>query len=547
MAKKVKQDSIFQNTMSNQKLGIDLVLVLVIAMPFIWVILTNVYLPVTDESYQLEAAMNLIAGHGYTASRELGFDLAQINYQYLTAWPMGYSALLALVMQVGINLNDAAILTKTIGVIISILNWYSLSKAGNLKLPCRLIFAAFLGFYVAIVATSASDLIVFAIFPFVINKLIYLKENREKLEIKSQVKYLILLGATLGVAVCFKYSALPMILIGFLMVLYIYQGKEIGVVLNRLFLYSTPAVAVISCLFISNYLAAKSISTITDIPIHKEIALFRISWLTSMASGLFVDALIIPKIIFEFLTNNVDEGISKVVENTYKVVAVVVALFVLSKRELSESWLKIVGSISAVSVILFLALTTMLFYNDTEYNPLQHGRYYQYLIPLLVLATLTTIQSSVANSSGKLIIRITVVVIISFFAVTTIKYSYYLNCIMQTEGLGSEIAKVEVSRILEEAYPNGVVVFAEGDSFHSAPWKGMYPIHYQTPERKELNFSKRTLVILICNIESSRRGLKQKNGCEESGFALLAKAEVFTEIKITSQKTLFWKVMEKNI
>jgi hypothetical protein len=113
--------------------------------------------------------------------------------------------------------------------------------------------------------------------------------------------------------------------------------------------------------------------------------------------------------------------------------------------------------------------------------------------------------------------------------------------------VGSELAKVQVSKIKEQTSPEVVIVFAEGDSFHSSPWKGVYPLYTRIPTKKELNFSKKTLVILICGVDSSRNGIIEKNGCEESGFFSLAKQEGFNEYRLNQQKILFWKIFEKNI
>ena len=103
---------------------------------------------------------------------------------------------------------------------------------------------------------------------------------------------------------------------------------------------------------------------------------------------------------------------------------------------------------------------------------------------------------------------------------------------MRLEGQGATIAIIEVQKIIKLTNPNGVIVFAEGDSFHSAPWKGYYPIHAYTPKSLELNFSKKTLVILICNFKSIRVRLNNEDGCFTSGFELLASNEKFFEINL---------------
>ena len=524
---------------------LDFIIALIIAFPYLYIVITNEYLPVTDEVYQFNATLNLIAGHGYSSSMEFGEDLSEIIYKFMTAWPRGYSLLIAFVMNFGFEINVAAKLIKLTFIIVSIINWLSLSKLALFEQSFKIIFAAFLGFYVVAVSTSVPDLIVFSIFPYFILKIIIMIEIKPRNYANNRINNFIFLGLLAGISVWFKYTALPILLIGSLVLMINYKDERRLELLIKILEFSIPATVMICVLFIINYLNAREFSTITTVGLPKEIIFFKFTWLISLFDGLLVDAFILPKIIFRYLGNVIGNEFSTIIKTTY-IIFMSLMILLFSFNDDKKNIIKMISKISLISVILFLLTTSILFYSNTEYNPLQHGRYYHFIIPLIMLVIIMELSKNSIIISKNFNFILTILTVVTNLICSTF-FALYLNNIFRSEQVGSELAKVQVSKIKEQTSPEVVIVFAEGDSFHSSPWKGVYPLYPRLPTNKELNFSKKTLVILICGIDSSRNGIIEKNGCEESGFFSLAKLEGFNEYRLNQQKILFWRIFEKNI
>jgi len=96
------------------KYGFILLITFVFLIPFGITYFSNEYLPGYDEAWQVQAAKRLYCGEGYTASRDdirfnkrTCFDLASNQFDYLAAWPPGYSLTIAGLLGIGLKANSA--------------------------------------------------------------------------------------------------------------------------------------------------------------------------------------------------------------------------------------------------------------------------------------------------------------------------------------------------------------------------------------------------------------------------------------------------------
>jgi hypothetical protein len=167
--------------------------------PFFIVFFRYDYVPITDESYQLQAAKRLVEGRGLTSN--LGANpFNDTEYQYLYQWPPGYSILIASLVHLGFSISSSAILIKTATILMGLYFWIKLSSHYLDSLAPKIIFMSITSFMVFTYNYLQTDLIIWSIFP--IYSLYMLRLNDKK---KRNGESLILIATCLVLFILFKF------------------------------------------------------------------------------------------------------------------------------------------------------------------------------------------------------------------------------------------------------------------------------------------------------------------------------------------------------
>ncbi len=535
------------------RLWLQTVCAMLIAAPFFVILVQLDYLPGLDETYQLEAAVNLASGRGYMATREIAGDLSTPSFTYITGWPRGYSLLIAALIKAGSSFAIAAKFVKLMAIVLAMAAWLYLARRFVVDLISTLLFCGFISFFVVVCSESPTDLLILALFPLLLDLLLRLEVE---LPIGShwihQKKFICLLaGALAGIAVALKYTAIPMVLVGLIWVAYASRDNRVTL-LRNLSLFLAPAVLVIGPLFLANYLNARSFSTVTDISIKGPLLGWHAKWIVESLTAFLVDAAYLPKIVIRNLLMKFLPGQESAMRAfaTVCILAVLILAFVgLIRRGDPGRKLVALTTISYGSATLFLGAAASLFYYDSEWNPLQHGRYYQWAIPEVVLCLLLAVSPSfsrVLHGRGKAGSAALVALPMAGFVALNTLFSMHIFRTTNLINTDAQLAYQKIHSIWSAEQSQALVVFADSDNFRAAPWKGEISIHFASASfPQESYFSRNTVVAMLCSRTGSWDLYSGNNACQSLGFDDAGKRFDFKADSVGVRNTLYWKVFPK--
>lgn len=101
-----------------------------------------------DETYQIQAALQLLRGEGYNATvYSMPLDLSVGKFNYLFRWPIGYSAVLFLILKTGLKPLAAAALMQAATVVGGFFAWSLCSSLFLEKTWMRVAFLALMAIH----------------------------------------------------------------------------------------------------------------------------------------------------------------------------------------------------------------------------------------------------------------------------------------------------------------------------------------------------------------------------------------------------------------
>lgn len=108
----------------------SIALSLVLLLPYlVQLAVSPYYIPGPDETYQVQAALQLFLGNGYVSTdHTLISDLSKIQLTWVTSWPIAYSYVLFLLQVLGFSALNAAKFFQILAVLTGIAGWAALLK-----------------------------------------------------------------------------------------------------------------------------------------------------------------------------------------------------------------------------------------------------------------------------------------------------------------------------------------------------------------------------------------------------------------------------------
>jgi ribosomal protein L37E len=500
------------------------------------------YLPGMDESWQLEAAMNLFLGRGYVASWTLPQDIFALQYSYLNAWPPAYSALVTLLLILGFNLSSAAVILKLTAIAFACYGWFLVVRSLN---PDKRVVAAAMpaiAVFAVLCSGSASDLWVLAISSYIF--LLVTRILAVEPACVVPYKWFMAVGFLCGFAMAMKYTAIPMV--AFAGIALTYQWYKSRWMWGQAIAFAVPVLVLGGGVLFANYWFASSVSTITEMSVAGHFVFFKWSWFLGSLQAFFVDALYLPRVFFRAAAGHT----SFVSETTFRILSSFFAMGAsfafLIKMQHAAQRQKMFVALTLVAIMLtfaFLWLTTVLYFSESKWYPLSEGRYYQWIIPGFLICLLLSVEPS-WNSSRF---------IHKYFSAVMVWWLYYLAALCVVAFFSSHVYKTGkmTQNDAKEAYQvllqlrgdANLLIIADEESFRASPLRGQYNVY---PDRPAVLIGKRvshaTQIGLICTRSGSWSLHAQKNECETAGFEEFAASRSFQQASIGRRTNIYWKL-----
>lgn len=520
-------------------------------LPYILTVLSTEYTPGHDEAYQVEAALRLATGHDYEASWQEPKDLSTTSYTYLSAWPIGYSYALSILLSFGVPLAVAAKFLRLGGIAFVLVGWAIVSNRYLLNAQERAMYGAFLGFFSAICATpSPTDLFILGIFSVLAWLLLayFDKYSQAHNRQDAAISYLLAIGIVAGAAVAVKYTAIAFsISIAFFIA--IVQFRRFGQAVIDLLKIGIASACIVSGLFLSNY-----INTGRPTSFSRDDDYDRTYWwiqniIPDSLGALLLDAPYLPKVVLRALV--------ELVGSQYGDLLRFAVLFVFSTSLLIFIWRSFRNNLSIrpliylvvsayLAEVVFLGWTMVIYFSATGFdgmNVLSDGRYYQWIVPMLGILVIAGARSVETKRP----------VAGSFFAITTVvclflATFYYAQYIRSTsdilhDDMRSVTSSVDKITPREQRLP--FVVYSDPYFFPVLPWKGQANLFAGRPSFPDDSyFSTRTFVFMICTRWDPRKSSLGHNYCNSGGFDQTADRYYFHSLEPNNRVKLYWKLFQ---
>jgi len=399
----------------------------ILLVPFFMVLLSNGYVPGTDESWQLQAASRLASGKGYTCSWEPARDLSKPKYDYLIAWPPGYSIAIAGLLKTGMSLDFACKFLKILFVVLGVFLWSKILDSHIETKPSKYLFLAFLCFSSIYYAYSPTDLAFWALFPLMLSSMSGISLETVDPKKALPISKILVGSVTASILILFRYQGLVLIPIGVVWLL-IYYGRDFRQAIQRvLFFVFLPVVTYLVIWYANNRFGGAS-NLHTNSPIQGFSWDWR--WITGVLKAVFLAPLHADKFFSRLMQALGLRHFQAIILDGISLLAALVVILIsvrLWKRNEKSRVVLRWFVVSLMCLVGFLGILTMFFFSHGNWKPIGEPRYYWFLIPLLVTMILVAINSRIEMSGQnvkKIIdVVISVAVLASWFGI--IGYSYY--------------------------------------------------------------------------------------------------------------------------
>ncbi len=518
----------------------------VVSSPYLAVMLAGYYVPGHDEAFQLEGAVRLAAGHGYTASRLVVRDLATPAFAFLVGWPVGYASLVAGLLTIGVPLALAVKLIKLAIVIVALAAWTRFA-APFLRSPVTgAAFCGFLGFFVAARAGWVTDLFILALFPILSRWVLAASSSTSGGAAGAPEALRLMAAGTLaGLLVVVKYSALPLVAIGSAWIGW-HARRYPGAPARQLALFGLPAALIAGVVFLVNYLHAEAISASTEGGIAVRMLGWR-EWIVDAGTAALFDAPYLPMLAVREVSAalGMEPGRAVVAAASMAVMsAAVAAVVVLCRRGGHERRLASWVTAAFVANLLYLALTTALYFRAGEWTPLMEGRYFIWLVPGIVLCVLAGASGCLRQRDPcPLPARIVAVAMFAGWFGAAAGYAAYIHRIANEFRADTRAVQQALASMTASVGDPPVAAFLDSEHFRTFHRSGQTNVFAGPPTwLDEASFSRHALVVMICTRAARLRSEGGRSYCADDGFDRIAARHGFATIEVGARDTLYWRL-----
>jgi len=513
-------------------------------LPFLYYLYAiKTYVPGTDETYQIEAAIRILNGFGNTFSWTPDNDLSVSNFSFQNAWPIGYSSLLAPLLFIGLPLQYALKLLKISILLTSIFTWIRVSDYYIKNIWFKIIFSGFASVYIVKYSSSVTDMVII-LFLSILSILLLVRNDYDTSNRLSVLQNImispIMIGLLIGIAILFKFSGIFLAASCAFWILFMTNSTRKNSISNLIKYLIPVTLFIASTLFFQQYqntiaYAIENREYINNIPFFYDgwfddifNAVFQSTYLEPLmgkvisdTSGNFLRIVIFMKLIF--------------------FISCFTILFLLFKKGGRFQKLSFWIIINYVVLAIFLKVVSSLFFEDiSQWLPLKEGRFYWPVFlffpmgMLIILEPKWNILSTVYKATITLGIMISIFIGICLYS--DYKYDQYseLNAEMP-------LLKLELEKLIRE--DTNPIIFSDDINWKLYPFRGKYNVFLRPPmNNTNFYFSKETMVIMITSTNKYLSpGHDTKINNDHDIFQKTAKVQRFNRIKVGEYTTIFWK------
>jgi hypothetical protein len=509
--------------------------ILLLSIPYFIVVLLLKYEPSWDETFQIEAAIRLAKVGIYDSSWKLPIVWGENNYNYLNAWPPGYSLFLSVFIFSGIK---PMFISKLLRITFIILSYYIWKKNANKILKdyflifiYKLILITFL-----IISSNYNTELLLLILLGYIWRYIYNFSF-----IHDHFKFYFLLGFITSLLFLFKYTGLGFIVaIAFLLFLQMSKQKINSFFLKYSF-FVLPIIIIISIIFYLNHKYTNDIITMSYLPSINNIRnINRISYF-SFIHTVFFNSLQIPLIISKLLYYKWKIAGDIFIFIYYLFIVSIIVFYFYTNRNRSNIKVRKFIFLTLILFLifsLFMFIYTLFFFTDlNSWYPLNEYRYYLPIAPLLFILFLF-FSKSIINKFKFLILPFIILlfIIVNLYTIKKYKNSIYAN---------NEIHKVNnfIKSLNTKTNSNSVMIFTDLTLFTLIDRYHNVNI-YQFPSvfaQKQTYYQKKNTIVVLISSKFNYQDFNGKNSEKNFNILFFAKNNNFEHFKLSNKTDIFWK------
>jgi len=418
------------------------ILFLLLAFPFFYALFANRYVPNTDETWLLQSAYRFSHGEGLHCNWIPPQDLASNSSNYLVIWPQGYSILIGL-LNFTVSYDLAPKLMRVVVIIAGFYFWLLLSQYLLKSIYHRILVFVFVG-QLFVFMDNPTDQIFFIVFP-IISLLVLKAASPTRLKvslISSSLSYLYI-GFLVSLLISIRYQALELVLFINLWILLNYFREK-----KKLFLYclSFTAIPIIVYSIIA-YINVHSSGIVSEHTNAHFLFWWDWNWIPNVLDNLFMKGLLNNLFIHKFF-KMFSYNTAVLIQSSASIVfAFLFILLIVNRDNVKQSKVFSQFLITAVLTnILFLLVLTFYFIPSERSNwtPIAEGRYYKYLVPLLLIFLFTKTENNLFYRTRLFKIMVVIYIIIGIFSNSYIgknRYDYWSSCEKIYAGISKHIEK----------------------------------------------------------------------------------------------------------
>ena len=513
-------------------------------LPFLYYLYAiKTYVPGTDETYQIEAAIRILNGFGNTFSWTPDNDLSVSNFSFQNAWPIGYSSLLASLLFIGLPLQYALKLLKISILLTSIFTWIRVSDYYIKNIWFKIIFSGFASVYIVKYSSSVTDMVII-LFLSILSILLLVRNDYDTSNRLSVLQNImispIMIGLLIGIAILFKFSGIFLAASCAFWILFMTNSTRKNSISNLIKYLIPVTLFIASTLFFQQYqntiaYAIENREYINNIPFFYD------GWFDDIFNAVFQSTYLEPlmgKVISDTSGNFLRIVIFMKLIFFISCFTILFLLFIKGGRFQKLSFWII---INYVVLAIFLKVVSSLFFEDiSQWLPLKEGRFYWPVFlffpmgMLIILEPKWNILSTVYKATITLGIMISIFIGICLYS--DYKYDQYseLNAEMP-------LLKLELEKLIRE--DTNPIIFSDDINWKLYPFRGKYNVFLRPPmNNTNFYFSKETMVIMITSTNKYLSpGHDTKINNDHDIFQKTAKVQRFNRIKVGEYTTIFWK------
>ena len=513
-------------------------------LPFLYYLYAiKTYVPGTDETYQIEAAIRILNGFGNTFSWTPDNDLSVSNFSFQNAWPIGYSSLLASLLFIGLPLQYALKLLKISILLTSIFTWIRVSDYYIKNIWFKIIFSGFASVYIVKYSSSVTDMVII-LFLSILSILLLVRNDYDTSNRLSVLQNImispIMIGLLIGIAILFKFSGIFLAASCAFWILFMTNSTRKNSISNLIKYLIPVTLFIASTLFFQQYqntiaYAIENREYINNIPFFYD------GWFDDIFNAVFQSTYLEPlmgKVISDTSGNFLRIVIFMKLIFFISCFTILFLLFIKGGRFQKLSFWII---INYVVLAIFLKVVSSLFFEDiSQWLPLKEGRFYWPVFlffpmgMLIILEPKWNILSTVYKATITLGIMISIFIGICLYS--DYKYDQYseLNAEMP-------LLKLELEKLIRE--DTNPIIFSDDINWKLYPFRGKYNVFLRPPmNNTNFYFSKETMVIMITSTNKYLLpGHDTKINNDHDIFQKTAKVQRFNRIKVGEYTTIFWK------